>query len=181
MRVDMRNYFFITLAAMAVYSTAANAEDTIACSKDMVCASNPASVVTALQEAGFSAELVNNSYGEPLIASDTKGYNFAVAFYGCVKNDKCDALHFRSSFSPDLIYTAEYANDFILDHRYLAAVVTANKKLRLSYDITTVGGLNKRNFAEVTRIWATSLGDFSKYSVERKAKAAALQSPPPQP
>ncbi len=174
----MRNHLFMTLVALAAYSTGANAEDATACPKDMVCASNPTSVVTALQDAGFRAKLAKNNYGEPLISSAANGYNFAVAFYGCEKNEKCDALHFRSSFSPDLIYTAEYANGFISDHRFLAAVVTADKELRLSYDITTVGGLNKLNFAEVAKIWAISLGDFSKYSVEQQAIATALPSAP---
>ncbi len=174
----MRSHFLMTLITLATNPTTAKAEDTSACPKDMVCASDPNSVVTALRDAGFSAKLGKNSYGEPLIGSDANGYNFAIAFYGCVKNEKCDALHFRSSFSPEVIYTAEYANSFISDHRFLAAVVTANKELRLSHDINTVGGLNRLNFAEVIRIWATSLHDFSKYSVEQQAKTTALRSAP---
>jgi Putative bacterial sensory transduction regulator len=174
----VRNYFLILLMAIAGCSAAANAEDANACPNHMVCASNPDSVVAALHEAGFGAKLVKNTHGEPLIASAAHGYRFAVAFYGCVKNEKCDALHFRSSFSPELIYTLEYTNSFISDDRYLAATVTNNKEIRLSYDITTVGGLNKRNFAEVTRIWAASLEDFSKYSSQQQEKMTAVPSAP---
>ena len=63
-----------------------------------VSASNPASVVAALQDAGYKAELGTDSAGDPKVASAMGGVNFHVFFYGCEANTACQDLQFSAGF-----------------------------------------------------------------------------------
>ncbi len=61
----------------------AHAKDTDACGTNMICASDPQTVVDALQREGYRAKLNTDSIGDPMISSAATGYNFDIFFYGC--------------------------------------------------------------------------------------------------
>ncbi len=180
----MRPVMISTTAFLITLSTPALAVDENACAQDMVCASSPASVVTALQGAGYRAELKKDEVGE-FISSAAGGYNFLISFIGCREGIKCDSLQFSIVFKPHPDQTAEYANGYNLKYRYLQAAARENKELRLTYDLNTMGGVTKRNFVDVVDIWSRGLGSFSTYVRDEAAKKimpvppAPPASPPP--
>jgi Putative bacterial sensory transduction regulator len=165
---------------LATFSTAAYAVDENACQPDMVCASSPASVVAALQEAGYRAQLKKDNAGE-YISSAGGGYNFLLTFNGCIETIKCDSLQFIITFTAHEVQNAEYANGYNLKYRFLQAAAKENKELRLSYDVTTIGGLSKRNFTDIVDIWTKGLASFSSYVKEQAAKKTAPSPAPPAP
>lgn len=174
----MRPYMIPTAALLVTLSSSGNAVDENACAADMVCASSPASVVTALQGAGYRAELKKDNVGE-FISSAAGGYNFLISFIGCSEGVKCDSLQFSIVFKAHPDQTAEYANGYNLKYRYLQAAARDNKELRMTYDISTIGGLTKRNFTDVVDIWSRGLNSFSIYVKDEAAKRVMPVPPAP--
>lgn len=173
------NYLSLTVAAVVLFvATEAGAIDAETCPTDIVCASKPQSIVDTLQEAGYRATLKKDSAGE-YISSAASGYNFTINLLGCKDGAQCKYLQFAIQFTANNAYNAEYANGYHLRYRSLQMAVLDNKQLRLTYEVTTVGGLPKQNFIDVVDLWATGLNGFGTYSAEQAKKAAPPAAPTP--
>ena len=74
-----------------------------ALAQDTVNASDPDSVVAALQGAGYKAQVDAADNGDPMIRSAADGTNFRIWFYGCDGNNAtCTGLNFSAGFDlPD--------------------------------------------------------------------------------
>lgn len=159
-------------AALAVVGLAspALANDKDTCAAGMICASNPQTIVNAMQEAGYRAKLSKDKEGDPTISSAAAGYDFDVFFYGCEKGVQCDSLQFEMSFVAEDDNTAEYANRWNMGKRFMRASVNDKKELYLRYDVSTIGGLNKTNFADVLDWWETMSSSFNQFVKDQKKK-----------
>jgi hypothetical protein len=168
----MRKWAIIGLAIMAAWlPSSAMAADKEACGSGLICASDPKSVADAITEAGYRAKLGKDDTGDPKIESAANGYDFTVYFYDCEEAKNCAALQFLASFTDDGKNTPELANSWNNSKRFLQMSVQPDKSLRVSYDVTTVGGLNHKNFADVVDWWATMLGELSKFFKTDEAPA----------
>lgn len=155
----------IFAALSLVFAVPAMADEP--CGKDQVCASRPQSVVDALQAAGYKASLTKSkATGNPMIESAASGYNYSIFFYECEKNANCGSLQFQISFEDDGTNTPELANRWNRDKRFGQMSVSDEKTLALAYDVTTVGGLNQKNFADVIDWWSVMLGEAGKFFKE---------------
>lgn len=167
-------YLPAALLCFAATAYPAAAEDKEPCGAEMVCASNPKSVVEAFREAGLKAKLQLDSEGDPLIESAASGYNFDTFFYGCVETKACDSLQFRVTFVKEPENTVELANKWNSKKRFSMMYVTGEAQLVVNFDVTTIGGLNKKNFADVLATWESVLGELGKFFDEHiPAKPAA--------
>jgi Putative bacterial sensory transduction regulator len=160
----------MVVAATCAVSTAVRADDALPCEKGLICASDPMTLVTAMQEEGYRAKLDKDSGGDPMIESEASGYDFQVYFYDCKDAKDCKAIQFNSGFITADDQTPAYANNWNKDKRFIKAFVNEKKELTLQYDMTTVGGLNKRNFADALDWWASMLGEFAKFVEQQKEK-----------
>lgn len=152
------------LAALALFAGPALAADPDPCGAGMVCASNPESIVKAMQAAGFQAQLGKSGQtGNPKIESAASGYKYTIYFYECEKNVRCGSLQFQISFADDGSNTLELANKWNSTKRFLQMAVDEDKSLSVSMDVATIGGLNQKNFADVLDWWAVMLGELSKF------------------
>lgn len=161
---------FATAAAGLLLCLAmpAAAEDAAPCAATMVCASAPATVVAAMDKAKYAPKLSKDNEGDPMIDSDAANYDFTVYFYGCKEHVKCDSLRFESTFEKAPENTADLANKWNAKKRFLQAYVREDGIFAVAYDVSTMGGLNQTNFADVLDWWATqldALGDFFKEEI----------------
>jgi Putative bacterial sensory transduction regulator len=156
----------ISLGVALVAAPPALATDTEPCGKDLICASNPATVVTALQETGYKAKLDKDSEGDPKISSSASGYDFDIYFYGCKNNKQCDSIQFRVSFEKDGANTPELANKWNAGKRFSQAYISDKGAFVTDYDVTTAGGLTKGNFADVVDWWSVTLGNLKTFFQE---------------
>ncbi len=148
----------------------AQAADKEPCGKAMVCASDPQSVVSAIQAAGYKAVLKNSkTTGNPMIDSAAAGYNYSIFFYECEEKKDCASLQFSISFADDGANTPELANLWNKTKRFSQMAVDDDKSLSFSYDVTTLGGLNQKNFADVVDWWATMLGELGRFFKDQEA------------
>ena len=130
------------------------------CPLALICASNPDGIVRSLQAQGFKAVLgKSETTGNPKVTSAAAGYNYTMYFYGCEQAANCTSLNFAVTFDDDGTNSVDLANEWNKDKRFTAmAFDPADKSLTVSYDVTTVGGINQINFADVVDWWQTMLG-----------------------
>ena len=141
----------------------AQAKDTDACGTDMVCASDPQTVVDALQREGYRAKLDKDNSGDPMISSAATGYNFDIFFYGCEEKKQCDSLQFSVTFDSDKTDTPKLANEWNVGNRFGKAAINDKNQFQLRYDVATIGGLNKTNFKDSLDWWSAVLGDLKVF------------------
>jgi len=146
----------VALAAFVISGPARAAD----CPASLVCASNPAGIVSSLQAQGYKAVLgKSDSTGNPKISSAASGYDYTIFFYGCEKGTNCTSLGFSITFADDGTNSADLANEWNSDKRFSAmSFDKSDKSLMLTYDVSTIGGLNQVNFADVVDWWQTMLG-----------------------
>jgi hypothetical protein len=146
---------------------AAFAADPAPCGSGLVCASNPRSVADAVIAAGYKAQLTKDDIGDPRIESAASGYKFNIFFYDCEENKACAALQFNISFADDGKNTLAMVNDWNRKKRFMQMSVLPDKSLRVSYDVTTKGGMTAANFADVVDWWSVMLGELGVYFKEQ--------------
>lgn len=139
------------------------AADDQPCGKDMVCASDPASVVNGIMIAGYRAKLEADKAGDPIIKSGANGYDYSVHFYGCKERKACDSLEFYVGFTDDGKNTLDLANRWNKNKRFVHMAVQDDGVLSVSYDVATIGGINQANFADIMAWWDTMLGEMRAY------------------
>lgn len=163
--------------AMFAWPVGARAEDKTACPSGLVCATNPKSVADGLAAEGYRAKVDADNQGDPAISSASSGYNFDVLFYGCVDHKRCDSLQFRATFEKNASSDVVQMNKWNRDRRFSQMAVRDDGTIILSYDVSTIGGLTKANFADVVSWWSTILGEASKF-FDRNSKDAPAPAKP---
>lgn len=170
----MRLFLFAAGLSALCLATPASAEDTKACGAGLICASNPQTVMAALEKAGLKPTLTKDGEGDPLIESDESTYHFDVYFYGCKDNRNCDSLRFEVLFEKAPENTPALADKWNSKNRFLQASVRNDQQFAVAYDLATIGGLNAANFGDVIDWWNSQLGEvatFFKEEVPEKPKA----------
>ena len=145
---------FAALAAFAI---------TMPAGAQTVAASNPATIVQALQSAGFSAALGRDERGDPKIDTAVGGTNIVVYFFDCDGGRACRAVQFHSSYAmqaPPL----ETMNRWNRDTRYARAFVTAdgNPALEMDVNLDAAGGMSRRLFLDNLELFAALVPDFER-------------------
>ncbi len=158
---------FMALAAIlgGVSSATAKPSDND-CAANMVCASNPKSIVDAIQQAGYRAELTKDGVGDPQIDSSASGYKYSVMFYDCTNHMACKSIQFQASFNVAKGLDVDYVNKWNETKRFVRAALEDGDTFYLRYDVSTTGGLTQENFADVLDWWELMLGDYSKFASE---------------
>jgi Putative bacterial sensory transduction regulator len=163
----MIKFVQLLLAMVAVFfAVPALAVDKNPCGTSLICASKPDTVVSALQDAGYKAKMTKDDGGDPMINSSASGYDFDIYFYGCKDNKQCDSLQMRISFAKDGANTPELANKWNKGKRFSQAYIDEKGRFVADYDVSTVGGLTKGNFADVIDWWSVTLGNLKTFFEE---------------
>jgi Putative bacterial sensory transduction regulator len=137
----------IGLAASLAFATTAQAQ--------MVSAKDPKTVVTALQNAGYKAELSKDDTGDPLIRSSSGGSSFAIFFFGCTKNIDCATLQFFAG------YTDKNWNS---KKRFGRAYVSDSGAARVEMDVDLDdGGMSIKLFEDNLEFWVVTMSAFEKH------------------
>jgi len=153
----------IAVVLMTLVANPAVAKDTKPCGAGLICASDPATIVAALQKAGYKAKLTTDNTGDPEIQSAASGYNFQILFYDCAEHKQCAAIQFYGSFNAEPAYTPTFVNKWNVDRRFLRAYLNDKKVLVFDHDVSTIGGLTQDNFADLLEWMDASLSAVNTY------------------
>ena len=130
----------------------------------MVRAQDPKSVTTALQNAGYKAELTKDPTGDPLVKSSSSGSSYEIYFYNCTKNVDCRTIQFSSAYSRDKTPTADDMNDWNNKNRFTRAYVTPKGIARIEMDVDLDdGGMSKLLFEDNLEYWVVLMAGFEKH------------------
>jgi hypothetical protein len=130
----------------------------------MVQPQKPATVVSAMQDAGYKAELTTDGGGDPMIRSSSGGTNFTVFFYGCTSNEDCRTLQFYVGFSEPDNASLREMNDWNRDNRFGRAYLADDGSARVEMDVDMDdGGVSRALFQDNLEFWDVILAKFEDY------------------
>jgi hypothetical protein len=131
---------------------------------------DPASLVLALQKAGYPASLASDQSGDPMINSAAKGTKsgaappktkFAVIFYGCTDHRKCTTIQFRRDFTVPQPVTADRLNQWNSSQRFGRAFHDSNGDVALAMDMDLDhGGVAPALFIDNVEFWLSIAPKF---------------------
>jgi Putative bacterial sensory transduction regulator len=147
----------IIIAIAATFAFAGTAQ------AQMVSAKNPQSIVSALQNAGYKAELTKDGTGDPMIKSSSGGSSFAIFFFGCTKNVDCATIQLFAGYS-DKKVTLSQMNDWNSKKRFGRAYLADSGAARIEMDIDLDdGGLSAKLFEDNVEFWVVTMSAFEKH------------------
>ncbi len=122
-------------------------------------ATDPNSVVAALQAKGYQAQL-GSTGGEPSISSGAGGVQFKIFFENCTNSKACTTVAFVTGFT-DLEATLDQLNEWNRTSRFAHAYIDRENDpvLRMDVDLDH-GGIPRQNFNEYLDIWGSLAPKF---------------------
>ena len=135
----------------------------MAASAQSVSASNPSSVVAALQKQGYEASLGQDAHGDPLIYSGSGGVEFQIQFYGCNGGVDCQDIMFHAGFSTDQNFAMSSANDWNKKKLVGKVHVDDVQDPIILHFVAGVDGMSSSNFARLMKRWDTALSEFTDH------------------
>ena len=144
------------LAAAVLWAAPAQAQ--------MVRGQDPASVVSALQAAGYAAKLGTDKVGDPMITSGVNGTNFQIFFYNCVNHLNCATVQFHSGYDLTTPVALDQINSWNRSQRFGRAYLDKENDPILEMDLDLDdGGISPLLLIDNIEFWASILGNFEKH------------------
>lgn len=129
-----------------------------------VAADDPASVVSALQDAGYRATLGTDGQGDPKVESAVSRTEFTVYFYGCDGgNAGCDALLFAAGYDLADSLSALRVNEWNRTKLAGRAYIDDEGDPFLELYVNLAGGVPSANFAATLDVWSRTVGEFEDF------------------
>lgn len=128
-----------------------------------VSVADPASLVAALQKAGYKAKLTYEE-GKPEIESSAAGATFYLYFQNCESKDGCEDIMIQSAYdmAKDAV-TLATINSFNRDNRWARAYLDDEDDPVLEFDLLFAGKqMDEAAFIEGVKAWDEVLGRFHK-------------------
>jgi hypothetical protein len=137
-----------------------------AAAAETITASDPQSVVRAMQAAGYQAKLEVDKVGDPMIKSSSSGTGFGVYFYNCTDHKNCASIQFQTGFDtdPGKAPSLEVINKWNTTKRYTAAYLDDEGDPGLSMDVNLdKGGISSDLFVDDLEVWTSLVSDYEKH------------------
>lgn len=129
----------------------------------VVTASDPRSVMSALQDLGYRAELTTDSDGDPKIRSAIDGTNYSIYFYGCRDNTDCRWIQFSTGWDLSKGTTLQAMNEWNRTKLFGEATLDSENDPHLSYFFTLDGGMSRPIFDDTVDWWGVAIREFKDY------------------
>ena len=126
-----------------------------------VTAADPATVVSALEMAGYRAELTSDNIGDPKVVTKLSGREVQLFFYGCDSDthEGCDQLQFMVGFDSEQPLDAAKVERFMHDRRFAGMSLDEEGDPWLSWDLVTgTEGIPAAVFLQSVRMFAEGVG-----------------------
>jgi hypothetical protein len=130
---------------------------------------DPASLVRALQAAGYQAKLGADKVGDPMITSGYSGTTFQIFFYNCTDHKNCATVTFHSGYDFNTPLPLETINEWNRSQRFGRAYLDKENDPILEMDLDLDdGGVAPLLFIDNMEFWTSVLGRFEKHIGYRK-------------
>jgi len=159
------------MSAKAMFVAAAFAMTAVAAPAhaQLVRAQDPQSLVRALQNGGYTAQLGVDAVGDPKITSAYGGTTFQIFFYNCTNHKECATIQFHSGYHLDKSPSFELINQWSQSQRFGRAYLDKENDPILEMDVDLDdGGLSPLLFIDNVEFWTASLSKFERHIGYRK-------------
>lgn len=128
----------------------------------------PQSIVKAMQDAGYKAELSKDGDGDPIIRSASQGYKFTIFFMSCEKGRNCGDIQFYAGWTNKL--SPVRANAWNQKHRFSRVYSDAEGEAVIEYDLNFEDqAMSTPLFRKNLELWDSMVGSFVDYVNEEDA------------
>lgn len=161
----MRSKWLLALAgsAITVLAEPVLAKDTLPCTPGMICASKPETITDMIRKLDPKAKITKAEDGTPMISIAGSDYDYFIYFKDCEKGAECAAVGFSADFTKDSVIDLAFVNKWNKGSRIAKAYIADDGAMYLTFDLSTVGGLNKANFTDWKTWWESQLHDFADF------------------
>jgi hypothetical protein len=157
----MRSFRF----AMAAAAAMAASSFAVAHAQSRVTAARPQTIVSALEKAGYEAELGEDSEGDPKVRTTLSGLNVNILFYGC--NDRgasCRSLQLVVAFARDKPLSLQRVNDWNARERWGTMSLDEEGDPNVTFDIATEpNGIDYETFESILSRWETVVANLKEH------------------
>jgi hypothetical protein len=136
---------------------------------ELVRAQDPQSLIRALQNGGYQAQLGTDKVGDPMITSGASGTNFQIFFYNCTNHTQCATVQFHSGYDLTTPVGLDAINQWNTSQRFGRAHLDKENDPILEMDVDLDdGGLSPALFIDNMEFWTSVLGNFERQIGYRK-------------
>ncbi len=152
---------FIRLPMIAGLMLAASS---VTAAAQSVSAAVPDTIVLALQDMGYKAQLDVDSEGDPKIMSATQGVNFTIFFYGCEDDGtRCEDIILTAGFEMDKAPTMEAMNSWNATKLTGAAFVDDDGDPNIEHFVAGVKDMSRDSFERLVFRWDQAIEEFTDF------------------
>jgi hypothetical protein len=124
---------------------------------------DPQRLVSALQAAGYQADLGKDNTGDPMISSAAAGSKFVVLFYNCTDHTACQTIQFQTAWAMKNKPTLSAINEWNHGNRFARAYIDKEGDPGLMMDVNLdKGGMSPGLFRDNLEVWSAIVGAFKK-------------------
>ena len=153
----------ISFRAVGMFAAAAILTAASPAAGQMVTAKNPQSVVKALQDSGYKAQLEKSEDGDPMIRSASSGSKFTVFFYNCTAGANCATVQFYTGYEKKGL-TLEQINEWNRSQRFGRAYLDKDGEPVVEMDVDLDdGGVSPALFTDNLEFWTSIMSGFEKH------------------
>ena len=138
---------------------------------------SPAAFVTALQRAGFTAE-VQTEDGHTFVLAKADTTPFQAFFSNCQSGGGCTDMELYAGFSGLPRVAWERINGWNARTRFGRAFLDENHNPALQMDLSLQGGVSQESLKASLETWKSALGTFSLFLVARVPPVGGVAEPP---
>ncbi len=149
------------LSASAAMGTEAPVR--VPCGENLVCASDPQTVVAAMKAAGFVPTKIAVDEKVPYIWAFAKGYNYTIQFEDCNDGKQCTTLWFYTMFDSAKNFPVDLVNQWNRDKRLATMVYTDKGGIMVKYDMATSGGVSSMSFSQTLNWWSVMMQELGAF------------------
>lgn len=129
-----------------------------------ITATDPAQIMKAMQEYGFTVSMEKDSDGDPKIVAQISRTKFRVYFFGCTNNIDCGSLHFRAGYDMDGVMSALKVNEWNREKRFTKAYIDEEGDPFMEMDVNLdYDGVGAQNFEDTLDWWRLLVEDFEDF------------------
>lgn len=130
----------------------------IANAEQLITAQDPEVILEVAKGFG-SANLDQDSSGDPRITGRIEGVKYGITFYGCKSGKECDDVVFVAAWS-DTDVSLNEVNGWNLKKKFGKAYIDGDGDPRLEMAVNLEYGVSKENFEDTFDWWTTALKEF---------------------
>ena len=123
----------------------------------------PFSVIKALQEMGYRAQLEVDSVGDPRIESQLEGVDYYIWFYGCTDNADFTSWKLSVGFDLNSGLNLQKANELNSEKLMGSVYLDDESDPYLEHYIIAKGGVSGALFEEIISRWSYSVSSFKDH------------------